>query len=485
MLKSVVESAPDIICQVDLDGTLRFINRMGDNLNADAGVTPESLVGASFYDFINEDERPIVRDALARVAETGKVVSYEVRGLDGFDPNLYSTRLGPVVRNGVVVGALAVCTNISERVRSDEERDALRAQLDEAKRLEAIGRLAGGVAHDFNNLLTVIRGNLDLLKPRVLGTSMDSSLSAISRATDRATQMSRQLLALSKHQEHMLRRLLGEEVDVVFEPSSDVRFVHADRIQLERVIINLCTNGRDAMPSGGRLLLRTRVAPPSAEDGQARAELQYAIDVIDSGTGIDEETQRHMFEPFFTTKEHGRGTGLGLATVHGIVKQSGGELEVASEPGQGTRISVLLPGKTSAKHSEPAPAPLQAPLVGTETILLVEDEPAVRQVTQQILELGGFVVRVAPSAEEALSQSDAELADIDLLLSDVVMPKTSGPDLAKALVARMPKLRVLFMSGYSEQQVQNRGLATDRAAFVHKPFTADALIAMVRQVLDA
>ncbi len=512
MLESVLASAPDTILHADLDGTIRFINRSAASRAAGHACTTESQRETSYFDLINPDDHERVRNAVTRMADSQTVVSYEVRGLYGVDDSWYGTRIGPVLGGDAVVGFLAVATDITERKRMEQERQrmeaerqrmeaeraTLRAQLDEAQRLESVGRLAGGVAHDFNNLLAVIRGNLDLVKGGATGTSMAAPIAAIGEATERATQMSRQLLALSANEqeldpqrvqlnsivhgvEDMLARLLGDEVTLVFEPDNNVGSVNVDRMQLERVIINLCINGRDAMPGGGKLLLRTRQLPAESEELGASSQRWVAIDVVDTGTGIDGLTRERMFEPFFTTKKQGHGTGLGLAVVERVVKQSGGNLEVVSVLDEGTRITVQLPCAREVAPRVASPVREREP--GGGTILLVEDEPAVRLVTQRILEFSGYQVRVAESGEQALAMSANELGTIDMLITDVVMPSMSGPELAEQLLTRLPELRILFMSGYNEERVQNRGPFSSKAAFVRKPFTADALTSLVQDVL--
>jgi PAS domain S-box-containing protein len=487
LLKTVLNHAPSMIIATDLKATIRFVNRTSPGLPEE--ITTESVIGSSIYDFINRADHAMVRAALERVVETRKPETYELKGLEGFDPNWYSTRVGPVLgEGGRVEGFLLVVTNINEQRAAAAEREQWRKRLDASQRLEALGRLAGGIAHDFNNLLTVIIGNVDLLQPRLAGQDGERSVRSIERAAQRAAAMTRQLLAFSRQQElesalvdmndvvaglvEMLSRLLGEEVDLVFEPTEGIGVVHADRIQLERVIVNLATNARDAMPDGGRITIRTREGSDS----------WVIVDVIDTGEGLDEAMKSVMFEPFFTTKGPGEGTGLGLSTVHGIVRQTGGELEVESRPGEGTRISVKLP---CCGEADTTASPEAMPRENTRrraSILLVEDAPAVRSVTKRILIEGGYDVEDFGSAGEL---DAARLGPgYDLLLTDVAMPGTNGPELAARLMKHVPGIKVLLMSGYTEESIRDRGLDTKEVAFIGKPFTAEKLLEAVRDVLE-
>ncbi len=496
VLKSILENVPSIIVKTDLTGNILFTNRVSEGMPLD--VTAEQVTGESIFSFVNERDHELVRRFLDEVVATGRTLSYELKGLDDVDPNWYATRVGPVLEDGRVVELLYVVTNITASKEAEREREALRAQLNAAQRLEALGRLAGGIAHDFNNVLTVIQGHVDLVRPRVEGTSMEASIRAIADGAGRAASMTQQLLAFGRYQElepqyvrindvvmgvhDMLSRLLGEDLELVLELGTDLGHVFVDRIQLERVVVNLAINGRDAMRGGGRLVVRTRAAA-LPESGSRPAGDYVLMDVVDAGTGLDPETQRRMFEPFFTTKDHREGTGLGLATVHGIVKQSGGDIEVVSSP-TGTRVTVLLPRMERPAQPAATRASPGAVHCGNERVLLVEDASMVRRVVRQILADAGYEVHDVSSALSAVETADDALGGFQLLLTDVVMPKMSGPELARRLKARAPDLKVLFMSGWAEGSIHDRGLETEDVMFVTKPFTSETLLRAVRTALD-
>ena len=389
--------------------------------------------------------------------------------------------------------------------RDVTSRKALEGQLRQSQKMEAVGRLAGGVAHDFNNLLTVINGNLEFARHGLAADHVvQGDLAQVAQAAERAQALVRQLLAFGRQQvlqprrldvnetvatvADMLRRVIGE--DVALETHlAPVWPVHADPGQIEQVIMNLAVNARDAMPNGGTIRLRTAAVELDAAAAGARPGLApghyVSLVVEDTGTGIDAAALPRLFEPFFTTKAPGKGTGLGLATVHGIVEQSGGAIGVESTPGVVTRFTVLLPRRPEpAGASEPAPPAMTLP-TGHETVLLVEDEAPVRAVVRRLLTRLGYTVREAATGREAL-QMVAECDEpIDLVLTDVVMPGQNGRVLAEQLAEQRPGLRVLFMSGYTDDEIVRRGLLQPGAALLAKPFTIEALATTVRTLLDA
>jgi two-component system, cell cycle sensor histidine kinase and response regulator CckA len=386
---------------------------------------------------------------------------------------------------------------------SDKRR--LEAQLLQAQKMEAVGRLAGGVAHDFNNLLGVITGYSELLgktlEPQHRGWGR---LLEIQKAAERAAGLTRQLLAFSRKQvlatrvldlnhivgelEKMLRRLIGEDVQLLSKTAVGLWPVRADSGQIEQVIVNLVVNARDAMPNGGTVVVET--SNVLVDDSYARSHADVSLGayvmltVSDTGEGMDEATQSHIFEPFFTTKEEGKGTGLGLATVFGIVKQSGGHIRVYSEKGVGSTFKVYLPRAYEAAEAETAAEPAK-PLRGTETILLVEDAEALRIMIREILEGAGYGVIECADAAEALRKPAPDVARAHLLLTDVIMPQTSGPDVARSLRQKHPGLKVLFMSGYTNQAIGHHGVLDEGAQLLEKPFTTEGLLRKVRSVLDA
>jgi two-component system cell cycle sensor histidine kinase/response regulator CckA len=392
--------------------------------------------------------------------------------------------------------ALVLANDVTERKKLEE-------QLAQAQKLESLGRLAGGVAHDFNNLLTVISGYVSMLRRR-RGSARSPELAEVSHAAELAASLTRQLLAFSRRQvlqprlidvnevvaalEPLLARLIGEHVDIAVRLTPDLPRACVDRSRLEGVIMNLAANARDAMPRGGRLTIETsRVV---LDEDYASTHLEgtpgpnVMLAVSDTGIGMSAEVLAHLFEPFFTTKEVGAGTGLGLASVFGTVKQSGGSIFVYSEEGGGTTFKIYLPVASADEPETEPPAPEPARLEGTESILLVEDDPLVRELVRVLLEEFGYRVLVAESPEEAEAVCRDGAGPIDLLLADLVMPRLSGPELAERLAAIRPGLRVLFMSGYADEAVVRHGLITPGTPFVEKPFTEDALGRKVREALE-
>jgi two-component system cell cycle sensor histidine kinase/response regulator CckA len=396
---------------------------------------------------------------------------------------------------------IGVVQDITERKQAEEALQVAEEQLRQSQKMDAIGRLAGGVAHDFNNLLSIITGRSELLLARRdLADVVRRDVDLVHKAADRAASLTRQLLAFSRKQllqpkvidlnsvaanmGKMLRRLIGEDVDLVIVARPGIARVNADPGQLEQVILNLAVNARDAMPHGGRLTIETA----QVELGPAHARRHPGIGVgrhvmlavTDTGMGMDAAVRERIFEPFFTTKEVGKGTGLGLSTVYGIVQQSGGTIWVYSEPGHGTAFKIYLP--SIAESTEEAPAPEAAPRRGTETVLVCEDEPDLRELAREVLEEYGYTVLEAKDGREALDVAAGYTDPIHLLLTDVVMPRMNGSELAGEL-ARARQLKVLYMSGYTETSMM-RGSMPD-AAFLQKPFSPLVLARTVRAVLDA
>jgi hypothetical protein len=390
-------------------------------------------------------------------------------------------------------------------VRDITERKRLEEQLRQAQKMEAIGRLAGGIAHDFNNVLTAIFGYTDLLREDLPeASSARQDLEEVRKAAQRAAALTRQLLAFSRQQvlqplvlslnelvediDNMLQRLLGEDVELRLALAPDAGNVRADPGQLQQVLMNLVVNARDAMPTGGKLIIETA----NVELTEQYAELHQPVipgpyvmlAVTDTGTGMDLETRAKVFEPFFTTKEKGRGTGLGLSTVYGIVKQSGGYIWVYSEPGRGTTLKTYLP-RVNAPPEALAPPREAVTLVGTETILVAEDDEMLRPLAKGLLQKLGYTVLEAENAAQALAEARRHPGPIHLLVADVVMPGASGRELARQLAQSRPDTRVLYVSGYTDDAIVHHGMLEPGLAFLQKPFTPDALARKVRQVLDA
>jgi PAS domain S-box-containing protein len=388
------------------------------------------------------------------------------------------------------------------------ERKQFEAQLQQARRMEAVGRLAGGIAHDFNNLLTIIKGYTELALMRAKGLpELKTDIERIEDASERASGLVRQLLAFSRRQvlqpkvldlngivvglDKLLRRLMDEDIEMLTVANKPVGAIKADPGQVEQVIMNLVVNARDAMPDGGRLIVETANVELDAGYARDHATVRpgryVMLAVSDTGTGMSADTVAHIFEPFYTTKESGRGTGLGLSTVYGIVKQSGGYIWVYSELGRGTSFKVYLPRVDEAVEALPVakPTPQERVKMGTETILLVEDEPDLRELTRTVLAAKGYTVVEARNAEEAERLAESNGAKIHLLLTDVIMPGISGRELAKRILARQPSMRVLYMSGYTYNVIAQGGTLERGVSFLQKPFTPSALVEKVRDVLDA
>ena len=392
--------------------------------------------------------------------------------------------------------------DLTEQKQAEEALKQSEAQLRHANKMDAVGQLAGGIAHDFNNLLTAILGYAEVVAAKIRhDEKLSSHVEQISRAGEAAAGLTRQLLAFSRRQvlqpavldlnsvletvDKMLRRLIGEHIDLVVVPAPDLRRIRADAGQLEQVIVNLAVNARDAMKVGGRLTLETEnidLEPGNPYDlapGKA-----IALVVTDNGCGIDAATQARIFEPFFTTKEPGKGTGLGLSTVYGIVTQSGGAIAVDSTVGQGTTFRIILRAVDAAEHMGAETSALPAPRArAAETVLLVEDEQRVRALGKLALEEAGYTVLAAATPEEAI-RTAAKMERIDLILTDVIMPLMNGRDLAEWLVERHSRAKVLFMSGYTDDTLLAHGVAVRELAFIQKPFTPTTLVHRVRDVLD-
>jgi len=463
------------------------------------GVSPASFDGrrATFFARVHPEDRDAVEAAMREAIELNRPYRIEHRVVRPDGSELWVYERADVVRDasGKAIRLEGIVQDITERRRLEE-------QFLQAQKMEAIGRLAGGVAHDFNNLLTAILGYTDLLLQQVgPGDAMREDLEQIQRAGDRAAALTRQLLAFSRrqmlepkvidvnvtvrHLENMLRRVLGEDVLLVTALDTDLELVRADPGQLEQVIVNLVVNSRDAMPSGGTITISTRSTMlDDALDlgGFAIAQGAYVVlEVLDTGSGMDTGTLARIFEPFFTTKEKGKGTGLGLATAYGIVKQSGGYISCDSEPGRGTRFQIYLPRSFErAEEGNASQHAVRDSLRGSETVLLVEDEEGVRRLSRRLLEAHGYHVLEAAEGEQAVEFAARYPDPIHLLLTDVVMPGMSGPEVAGQIQALRPKIKILFMTGYSDSTVT--GLAPD-APLLQKPFTPDALAHRVRETL--
>jgi PAS domain S-box-containing protein len=494
----IIASAPTLIVGIAPDGVTTFINRAVTSVT---GYEPEEIVGQNWWRINYPATEYVQVDRLLEEFEQGRAVANYEMSLttkNGGKRTISWNSANRSNKQGEIVEVIGIGVDITDRQQLEE-------QLRQSQKLEAVGQLAGGVAHDFNNLLTVITGYSDLTLRRLDNKSpFRSSLEEIKKAGERAASLTRQLLAFSRKQvlqpkvlklnaivadiDKMLRRLIGEDIDALTLLEPSLGQVKADPGQIEQVILNLAVNARDAMPQGGKLTIET--ANVYLDDQYARGHTtiqpgRYVmLSVSDTGCGIDAETQARMFEPFFTTKEQGKGTGLGLSTVYGIVKQSGGHLWVYSEVGKGTTFKIYLPRVDEVIESDEARDTLAELPQGRETVLLTEDEEQVRQMIRMILEMSGYCVLEASDGEEALAIYKQHEGEIDLVMTDVVMPQMSGRELAQSLEVLHPGIKVLYMSGYTDDAIVRHGLLDQEIAFLQKPFTPDVLIRKVREVLD-
>jgi PAS domain S-box-containing protein len=502
LLRATLESTADGILVVDrelriIDYNQRFVDLWR--------VPPEVLAPRECRRVVAYVRDQLVDpDALdRRLRELQSCPDLETEDLLAFrDGRVFEHHIRPQRVGGAAVGWVCSIRDVTERHRAAQALHEREEQLRQAQRLEAVGRLAGGIAHDFNNVLTAIMGYADLLADQLSADDpRQHDALEIRRAAERAAALTRQLLAFSRRQvlqpvvldinnvvgsvDALLRRLIGDEVELAVACDPAVGRVLADPGQVEQVLMNLVVNARDAMPDGGRILVSTGVAVVG-EDGFAQAVgpdppgpgRYVTLSVSDTGQGIPPEILPHIFEPFFTTKPSGKGTGLGLATVYGIVKQSGGHIVVDTEPGRGTTFTIFLPETQSAAPAAERPATAPA-----ARVLLVEDETAIRILAAGILRRQGYEVLDAATAEEALAALDRGEA-VDLLLTDVVMPGMNGLELAEAALARRPEIKVVYMSGFSQSLLQAHGGGQRRAPFLPKPFTPAALVQTVRSVLE-
>jgi PAS domain S-box-containing protein len=492
-LRLLIEQLPAVLWTVDRN--LRFTSAVGSGL-ARLGLKPNQLVGMSLSDYFETRDQSFTPIAAHLRAVAGDPVTFPVE----WEKGSYACHVEPLRdAAGGVQGAICMALDVTDRKQLEE-------QFRQAQKMEAVGRLAGGIAHDFNNLLMVIQGYADLLADRLpAGESLHRNAEQIQTAAQRAAALTQQLLAFSRKQilapkvlnvhsvvadmEKMVQRLIGEDIELETSSKPDLWLVKADRSQIEQVVMNLAVNARDAMPKGGRLMIETANVEFDASVSHSPAVVapgKYVmLAVTDNGCGMDTKTQAHIFEPFFTTKEKGKGTGLGLATVYGVVKQSGGYVWMYSEPGHGTTFKIYLPrieDETAAAGRDRSASAASLPR-GSEVVLLVEDELGVRELAREYLEMSGYTVIVAPDGHTAIELAAMHSGTIHLLMTDMVMPGIGGRELAERVLAVRPDIKILYMSGYTDQAVVHQGILGTDAPLLQKPFTLATLTMKLREIL--
>ena len=503
LVQSLVNATADRVYVKDPAGRYLLANGA---VARDFGKPVEDLLGKDDTALFQPGDAAMVMESDRKVMTRGasETVEEEIAHATG-ERRIYLSTKGPIFnRNGEIAGLFGISRDITDMRRAEEENRQLEAQLHQAQKLESIGRLAGGIAHDFNNLLTVINGYTELELQRLAPDDpLHGWLTEVLRAGEQAASMTGQLLAFSRHRvieprpvdcnelldgnRNMFQRLVGEDVHLVVRPVASIARVMADPGQLVQVLLNLVVNARDAMPAGGTLTMETadiEVTQTTAAAYPGIAPGPYALlAVTDTGTGIDRETQERIFDPFFTTKPVGQGTGLGLSTVYGILRQCGGFIRVDSEPGSGSRFTIYLPRMEGAPAGPPVPVPEPAAAQGGETVLVVEDQQNVRGIVSVILRRGGYQVLEAANGGEALLICDSHPGPIHLVLTDVVMPGMNGCDLARRIESLKPGAKVLLISGYTAGVVDNLGAPGAGFAYLEKPFTPDTLTRKVREIL--
>jgi PAS domain S-box-containing protein len=498
-LRIMLQQMPAVLWATD--GELNFTVSLGAALEG-IGLAPGAVVGMNVYDFFDSDDPSYLPIAAHLSALEGEASAFEFE----WSGVHFECHVEPLTsENGEPLGSIGVALDISER-------ESLQGQLRQSQKMEAIGRMAGGVAHDFNNLLTAISGYAQLAQEDLgaLGRTPEArqnlqlDIRAVEHAAERAKSLTGQLLAFSRKQvlqplvldlnrvvfdmEQMAQRLVGEHVSLVTMLEADLLPIKADPVQIQQVIINLVLNSRDAMPQGGKVAIETSnvdLSHPTRLGYDTLPPGDYVmLAVSDEGLGMDETVQSHLFEPFFTTKEEGRGTGLGLSTVFGIVKQSSGYIEVRSGAGEGTTVKIYFPSATEATEDFEGPPVSLATMRGTETILLVEDEEIVRVLATRVLSDLGYSVLEAADGGEALEVCRNRTGPIGLVITDVVMPAMSGTQLALELKTQIPETPVLFISGYTGGALVERGVLDEGMTFLQKPFSRERLARVVRELLD-
>ncbi|MBN2704299.1 MAG: response regulator [Pontiellaceae bacterium] len=497
--RHLVENINDVILSFDKTGKITYISPAIKSLG---NWNPEDLQDQNLRQFIHPDDQENICICVNNANH--ETFTAEIRFL-GADKKYLDVRISCHRRKNDDE-TTAILSDLTDIKRTQREHEKLQEQLLQSQKMDSIGRLAGGVAHDFNNMLAVIMGNAELMLQQIPdGNILKDDAREILRTTQRATALTKQLLAFARKQSvkpeiidlntvigissKMLRRVLGENIDLAWIPNEKPMTILMDPSQQDQILTNLCINARDAIVGTGVISIETKMIELDEEycathPGESLPGRFVVLSVTDTGCGMDEQTLSNIFEPFFTTKASGKGTGLGLSTVYGIVKQNKGFITVHSKPNKGTRFNIHLPYHPKESKATQAPDPTRDMQRGDETILLVEDEPLLLKMTHRILEDLGYKVISANSPTEALQTADEYNAHIDLLLTDIVMPKMDGTDLAKAIAERRPTTKHLFMSGYSDSAAARHGIIEPGTQLLQKPFSALVLAGKIRQILE-
>lgn len=501
--RTLVHTLPDALTLADPEGTILY--ESPSSLRFFGHDSESEAIGRNVLDWIHPDDHAKAVEAIQTLRSGGNLRGQELVFFKKDGSTFWGELSASSIRDdqGAVTGFLALIRDISDRKRSEEEKAQLQAQLLQSQKMDSIGRLAGGVAHDFNNMLSVILGYSELIQTQLNANDpIRNDVEQIEKAGRRAKDITQQLLAFSRKQiieptiidlnelinsiQKNLARLIGEDIDLKFTPGPDLFKIRFDHSQLDQILINLAANARDAMPQGGRLAIET--SNVFLDNTFCREHLGFAagnyvlLTVADSGVGMDRETLAHAFEPFFTTKAIGKGTGLGLATVYGIVVQGGGWIEAESEPGRGTLFRIYFPSIVEDALANPEQE-ASAIRSGAGNILVVEDDKLVRRMTVAMLESVGYKVHEAATARDALQYCEKTGNAVDLLITDVVMPELSGTELRDRIQALRPGLKVLFISGYASDVVAHHGIADEGVNFIRKPFSMNDLARAVQKII--
>ena len=501
--RSLYNDNPSMYFTIAPTGTVLSVNQFGCE---QLGYTSQELVGHSVLNVFHEEDNDAAARSVALCVENpGQLFHWELRKIHKSGKVMWVKETARAIRGADGPVVYIVCEDITDRKRAQEEKEKLQAQLSQAQKMESLGRLAGGVAHDFNNMLGVILGYSELAMEQMgPDGKLRYNLDEIRKAAQRSAELTRQLLAFGRKQTvapqvldfnkavqsmlKMLRRLIGEDIDLAWLPGDNLGRVFLDPSQVDQILANLCVNARDAIASTGHVTIETDSV--CFDEAYCVQHAGFApgdfvmLAVSDDGCGMDKEILQRLFEPFFTTKVMGKGTGLGLATVYGVVKQNNGFINVYSEPGQGTTFKVYLPRHAAEAAPRPAQEQTQAAVKGGETILLVEDEPAILTMTTMMLEAMGYIVIPASTPGAAIRLAQEHQGQIDLLMTDVVMPEMNGRNLSGNLISIYPGIKRLFMSGYTSNVIAQRGVLDDGVNFIQKPFSMKDLSVKIREVLD-